>query len=210
MASSRCGLARFEACDGKAGDALGAALALSEDTLLAGAPEDDSAGSNAGSLYVFPVPPLIATPACFGTACPCGNDDPRAGCVNSTGHGALLTACGTSTVAADDLRMVMTGLPANEIGAVIMGPAVMPMSFGDGTLCIGGGAVYRFAFWYTRSAGQIVEGPGIIAYSEFVFPIAGHIAAGQTWTFQGWYRDPAGPCSAGFNTSNAVTVTFVP
>ncbi len=38
----------------------------------------------------------------------------------------------------------------------------------------------------------------------------GHIDAGETWYFQGWYRDPMGPCGTAFNLSNAIAVTFAP
>jgi hypothetical protein len=33
---------------------------------------------------------------CFGVDCPCGNDDPTGGCVNSSGHGAQLDASGVT------------------------------------------------------------------------------------------------------------------
>ncbi len=34
--------------------------------------------------------------------------------------------------------------------------------------------------------------------------------AGDVRRFQGWYRDPAGPCGFGFNLTNGVEVTFIP
>ncbi len=34
--------------------------------------------------------------------------------------------------------------------------------------------------------------------------------AGETWYFQGWYRDPMGPCGTAFNLSNGLAVTFAP
>ena len=36
------------------------------------------------------------------------------------------------------------------------------------------------------------------------------IVAGATVHFQGWYRDPAGPCGSGFNLTNGYSVVFVP
>ena len=36
----------------------------------------------------------------------------------------------------------------------------------------------------------------------------GHIVPGATWNFQGWYRDPAGPCGTGFNLTNGTSITF--
>jgi len=35
-------------------------------------------------------------------------------------------------------------------------------------------------------------------------------APGTTWYAQTWYRDPAGPCGGGFNTSNGLVLTFTP
>ena len=58
--------------------------------------------------------------------------------------------------------------------------------------------------------GALVLGPGIVAYAQANFPPAGQIGPGQTWYFQGWYRDPAGPCGSGFNLTNGIEVTFTP
>ena len=30
------------------------------------------------------------------------------------------------------------------------------------------------------------------------------------FAFQGWYRDPSGPCDTGFNLTNALDVVFEP
>ena len=36
------------------------------------------------------------------------------------------------------------------------------------------------------------------------------VMPGDTWHFQRWYRDPAGPCGSGFNLTNGLALTFVP
>lgn len=46
-----------------------------------------------------------------------------------------------------------------------------------------------------------MEGPGIAAAASFP---CGPIMPGEIWNFQGYYRDPAGPCGAGFNFSNSL------
>src|SRR5258708_7692579 len=52
---------------------------------------------------------------------PCGNDDPAAGCKNSTGNGGLLCAVGTTSVSTDDLELSATGLPPGSMGLFYMG-----------------------------------------------------------------------------------------
>ena len=50
-------------------------------------------------------------------------------------------------------------------------------------------------------------GPGIVNLSS-LFQVNFHILAGQTWNFQGWYRDPNGPCGTQFNLTNGLAITF--
>jgi hypothetical protein len=65
---------------------------------------------------------LIVKYSCY---CPapgvCGNPDPSAGCRNSTGAGALLTATGTSSVTADNLILTTTQAPPFVPGILIQG-----------------------------------------------------------------------------------------
>jgi hypothetical protein len=58
--------------------------------------------------------------------------------------------------------------------------------------------------------GTFQFGPGIGQFSQSHFTPLGTIQAGQTWHFQGWYRNTVGPCGSGFNTPNAFDVTFTP
>ena len=48
-------------------------------------------------LFDFLGPDAVGIPFCFGVGCPCGNDDPNAGCANSTGSGALLEGSGSAS-----------------------------------------------------------------------------------------------------------------
>jgi len=147
---------------------------------------------------------------------PCGNGittDVPGGCLNSLGVKAFLFPNGgTPSVAADDLVLVAGNLPAHQLGLVYMGAARTQVPFGDGLRCVaaGGAGLFRFPVADSGDDNAIVLGPGIVAHSLAHFPPSGHIHAGQTWHFQGWYRDPAGPCGSGFNLTSALSVEFGP
>ena len=150
---------------------------------------------------------LIASPYCFCVAPlgPCGNNDPTAGCENSTTQGALLTASGSSGVIPDDLVLTVSNLPNFQFGIVYMGTVqVGPLTFGDGLRCAGGN-VCRLPLMNSGATGTITYGPGI---GVLAAGAGCPIVAGDIWNFQGWYRHPFSPCGNGFNTSNAMQVTF--
>ena len=146
---------------------------------------------------------LLTTQYCFcGTGAPCGNIDPNAGCANSTGQGALLSASGSSSVSADNLVLTVSQLPVNVFAFMFRANnAIGPTPFGDGFRCVGGGLI-RFGVQNSGATGTITRGPGLAA--------AYGIAPFTTYRFHCWYRDPAGPCGFQFNTPNAITVSFLP
>jgi hypothetical protein len=153
---------------------------------------------------------------CFCTQfdAPCGNGgaypNATAGCHNSTGVGARMSTIGTTSVANDDLRLRMTQLPLNKAGILYMSAdGHPPIPFGDGAKCPVGPA-YRYMGKNSGTTGTITYGPGLAALSSVHFPLPGHILAGRTFHFQGWYRDPTGPCGSGMNLTNAVRVNFTP
>jgi hypothetical protein len=158
--------------------------------------------------------PAPGTPYCFGTACPCGNDDPGAGCANSTGHGALLEGVGSPSVAQDDLVLLASGMPANQFALFYMGAGVIDVPFGDGKLCAGAGGYGNFRFLPVRkvgASGSLALGPGIVWHADQHFGATGQVVPGFTWNFQIWYRDGNGsPCGGHFNLSNAYATTFQP
>ncbi len=144
---------------------------------------------------------------CGGQAatCPCSNAaGPGAGCANSSGFGAVLAAAGSTSLAAGDLALTATALPAQKWGLVYMGGGQAAAAFGDGLRCVtsGGQGLFRYPIANSGSAGTIALAPGFAAGTA--------ITPGSAWNFQAWYRDPAGPCGAGFNTSNALEVVFLP
>jgi len=140
---------------------------------------------------------------------PCTNLDPSAGCGNSTGSGALLSAGGSSSVSRANLSLSMRPLRPNEFGLFFMASNVIgPFTFGDGLRCAGG-TLWRFNVINSGPFG-ILTLPDVFGHSIANFGTSGQLAAGQTWNFQGWYRDPGGPCGSSFNLTQAKSITFTP
>ena len=143
---------------------------------------------------------------CFGTSCPCGNNDTTAGCGNSTGGGGRLGFTGTGSVAADDLVMVGSNLLPGKWALLFAGDnAVNGGSgnfFGDGLRCAGG-SIRRMGVRVPDANGGASWGSGLASNYGFV--------AGETKRFQIWYRDISGsPCGTDFNLSNGLEVIWQP
>ena len=146
------------------------------------------------------------TARCFGSGCPCGNDDAAAGCQNSTGAGLLLGASGSTSVAADDLRLAVAGGPAGKPALLFQGTTQAGggagVTLGDGLRCAGG-SIQRLSIRILDAGGSASWGPGLAASAGW--------SGGAVRQLQVWYRDPSGsPCGAGFNLSNGYEVSFTP
>lgn len=153
-----------------------------------------------------------AQEVCRGILCPCGNDDPFAGCGNDgvddvSSTGALLSADGSPSVGADDLILSMNGMEPNELCLLLVSPSSGSGPGGDGRLCVGG-RVQSYPARQTSSTGEAQYGPGEIIALTGSFPSGFQPAPGETWYYQALYRDPAGPCGAMFNTTNALSVLW--
>lgn len=152
----------------------------------------------ASGLQLFDVSdgPLIGTPYC----------DPAV--PNSTGSPGILRARGSAVVADDELELTASSLPgpanghANNIGYFMMGTGTntfMPPG-AAGPLCIAPGLQrYLPPVSRTKDLGSGFER----CIGTSFFPDA-PILAGETWNFQAWHRDGAGPS----NFTNAVSITF--
>jgi len=164
------------------------------------------------ALVLFPslAAAQVGDPFCFGVGCPCNNDDPTAGCGNAgfdgvATTGALLEALGGGAVVADDdLVLSVSGIAPGQFGLVFTSTGALDLAFGDGLRCVGGGGILRFPVRQADGAGAFQEA-GLVATSA-AFGDAGLITAGTTWSYQAWYRDPAGPCGTEFNATNALSV----
>jgi hypothetical protein len=204
------------ALDGGDSNLFGFRTAISGETVLVSAPfDDDACPPNpcfSGSAYVFALAPSASQYCSCGTNSPCGNTDRFGGCQHQFGYGAILSACGSGDELLDDLELHTTSLPPNKFGFVFMSTAQSSVPTFNGIRCVGGGGapLFRFPIHNAGSIGRIVQGPGIVAWSQGHFPPAGRIAGSQTWNFQTWFRDPMGMCGATTNYSSAVQVTFHP
>lgn len=122
---------------------------------------------------------------------------------NSSGSPALISASGSSSIAANDLVLTASNLPLGTYGLFFLGTQQASQPLGNGTLCVGG-ALRRFpTFGPTGSsvvqqvASAVLGTPGLA------------VQPGATLRFQCWFRDTAVP-GAGVDLSDAYQVTFVP
>jgi len=114
--------------------------------------------------------------------------------------GALISLTGSASVSAGDLTLTAGPVP-DQPGLFYFGPDQLLAVFGNGFRCVGG-SVYRLPAAFAAG--------GELSWSiDFATPPGGLLAAGQTWNFQAWYRDPdAG--GSGFNLSDGVSLTLLP
>jgi len=199
-------LAKLIASDGDYLDLFGFGVAISGEHAIVGALQDEDAGQNAGSAYVFLTD--VGSAYCFGdgsgSPCPCGNTGGAGeGCANSGGTGGQLMAFGSDSVAMDDLVLYGSHLPPSQPALLFAGANAVNGGngavFGDGLRCAGG-SVARLGVGLPAANGYATWGPGLGAMGAW--------GAGDTRRFQAWYRDPGGPCGTGFNLTNGTEITF--
>ena len=133
------------------------------------------------------------------------NDCPPS--TNALNQFSVMSASGSTSVAANDLVLTAGPGPPNLPGIFFYGPnALSPIVFGHGYRCVGGppGTVVRVfpAVWSDAS--------GMMSTTiNNLDPVHGQIVPGATLHFQGWYHDPGG-CTPNLNLSDRLTLTFVP
>lgn len=129
------------------------------------------------------------------------------GVPNSTGQPATLALVGSDLAAENRLRLVATGLPAQQFGFFIAGrtQGVFPGAGGSqGTLCLGGSIARVLSS--VQSSGP--DGRLEYALDLTAIPLLPSTAVqpGEVWNFQAWHRD-LNP-SATSNFSGGATITF--
>lgn len=189
-----------------AGDAVGVAVALTDEAILLGAKRDDQLGSDAGAAWYLRLHDF-ATPYCFcdGVGV-CGAVDSLGGCPSSTGWGARLFACGSASLSASDLSLHARDLVPAQSALLFAGENAVGggggAPLGDGLRCAGGNVV-RFDVKLSSAEGSTSWGPGLALPTGW--------NSGDTRRFQVWYRDPTGgACGASFNLSNGLETTLTP
>lgn len=153
----------------------------------------------------------VGTAFCFGdgsgSSCPCGNfGGAGEGCANSTASGAVIASTGSASVAAANLVLTGASLVPGQPGLYFQANQQvnggLGNPFGDGLRCAGGG-VRRLQVRQANGAGVSSTTIDLVAQ--------GGVVAGNTHTYQIWYRDPTlGPCGSGFNLTNGLAITWQP
>lgn len=165
------------------------------------------------------------------TNCPCGNNAANGstgGCLNSAVKSATLVATGNPSESSDSLRLEVQGASQLTLGVLLSGASRAPTNasnpcFGldsgiqavnmDGLRCVVEG-VQRHGGRSTDASGDI--GATTAGWGGLDAPPAGLIAqggftSGQTRQYQVVYRDNVAlQCMRGLNTTNGVSITFVP
>jgi len=119
---------------------------------------------------------------------------------NSTGFSAAMQTSDDCHTLSTGFTLTASPVP-DEPGLFYFGTTQIQQPFGDGFRCVGGSTV---RIWPpTFAAGGVLERS--VDFGDAA--TGGLIAPGSTWSFQAWYRDPAG-AGSGFNLSDAISVTF--
>lgn len=152
---------------------------------------------------------------CYGdgtsTPCPCGNSSAvgaNEGCLNSFGTGGRLRLSGVARIGDDTLHLNGSGMPSSSalyFQGTTQVAGGLGSVFGDGLRCAGG-AVIRL--------GTKINVAGLSSYpsgADQSISVRGVVAAGDTRTYQIWYRNAAAFCSTDtFNVSNGAQVSWAP
>ena len=152
-------------------------------------PVEFCAGDGAAGIFSGPTP------------CPCSNESAlgaQEGCLNSQGHGAVISAQGSLVAANADTVFTLSQARPNQPCMLVQGSLPMRLPFKDGILCMGN-PTERIEVVFTDANG----------FAQTVSDIAleGNVTAPDSRGYQFWYRDPTlSVCGTGSNFSQAVIV----
>jgi len=123
---------------------------------------------------------------------------------NSSGARGRIELSGTGRVSANNLGLSAHGLPGGVVSLFFIGTQMVDAPLGNGRLCAGG--------QIGRLGVEVANGAGIASHAfdnTSAMGGAPAVAAGQTRTFQNWFRDVPGGGEES-NLTNAVAVPFSP
>jgi hypothetical protein len=123
---------------------------------------------------------------------------------NSSGRSARIRACGSASIAANDLTLVATDCPLNKSGYFFYGFTEAHAPFGNGWRCVGGTIARLKPVLNTGPTGSATR---LLDYGNL--PPGVPIAPGDLRRFQFWFRDPAGG-GAATNLTDGLKVFFGP
>lgn len=129
---------------------------------------------------------------------------------NSSGVACMIDGEGLPSVSRNEFDLVATGVVPNKPGLFFYNDGQMQLPFGNGFLCVGGGAPSIF-----RLSPLVAANSSGVAVRHLDFDAApaasgpGAIPPLATWNFQYYFRDQAAG-GANFNLSDAVSITFCP
>ncbi len=180
-----------------------------------GIPTTRSGAANPGNLDALDTvrQAQAGTPYCMsgvtGFPCPCGNLGAIGhGCANSANPaGALLTASGIASVAADTVLLSGSSMPPFSPCLYFQGTTQPMIPFGDGVRCVAGSQI-RLVVKFNNAAGASAFPVG----ADPALSVAGAIPiVGGTRFYQIWHRDAAAFCTAStFNLSNGMAIAWTP
>ena len=139
--------------------------------------------------------------------CPCGNHaSGDLSCSNSTGSGAELDAHGLLSLAAGNLELTASGMPASSTAILFRGSQLVgtgaPFLLGDGLRCVDGPL--------QRYTARVADGAGVARWTSAEL-LTTDWSVGQRRAFQVWYADAGGsPCSTGFNVTQGLAMVLQP
>lgn len=128
---------------------------------------------------------------------------------NSTGVITTISASGSAVVSQNDFTLVGTNMPLNQFGLFVNGTAqgFVPNPGGsNGNLCVGGGlGRFNSGIVSSGATGSVSFNVDLTAIPRPSSTVA--VMAGDTWYFQLWHRDTAGPGFSNFSEGLEVSFT---
>ena len=118
--------------------------------------------------------------------------------------GATMSFTGANSISVNNFVLVASNVPPNKTGLYFYGQDQTALApFGNGYRCINS-PIFRLPVIQSDLFGSVIWSLDITN-----LPAGGQIAAGQSWGFQCWYRDPAAG-GANFNASDGLSTVWCP